>query len=137
MAEITGDVLFVCPARRAARQLVQAGVPTYLYHFSQIPLPYQAVPFLQSTHTAEIAFVFHNPILGIKLFGDDIALSEAMMRYWTRFAGTADPNGGSDVTWAPTRKRKITIWGWRPRSWQAAISNSRPATTGMRPYREA
>ncbi len=55
-------------------------------------------------HSFEIPYVFHSfdkleihpPVVPT---ADELALSAMMNRYWTRFAKTGDPNGGTDPNW--------------------------------------
>jgi para-nitrobenzyl esterase len=96
--ELTGDWAFVCPARRAARSLSSAGVTVYLYTFDQEPFE-PLIPDLGVFHSSEIPFVFGNNFFLNKVSEEGAPISEAMMRYWTRFATTGDPNGGDDVFW--------------------------------------
>jgi para-nitrobenzyl esterase len=102
LAEVLGDLAFVCPTRRMARLV--AGVNTepaaYLYHFTREP-SFSALPFLGAFHAAEIPFVFGTgPAMG-GLNEEEQALSRAMMGYWTRFAATGNPDGGEAPAWAP------------------------------------
>ena len=99
LAQLESDAYFTCPARRAARILAKAGVPVYRYQLTR-PLDVGVLASLGATHAAELPYVFGNndPVQG----GVDdrgAPLREAMMRYWTRFAAVADPNGGSDPVW--------------------------------------
>jgi para-nitrobenzyl esterase len=71
-----------------------------MYNFD-IPVPAAAVPagiFLGATHGAELTSVFGtSPLFAADAAGK--AASEQIQRYWTNFARTGDPNGGSDPTW--------------------------------------
>ena len=40
---------------------------------------------------------------------EDFALSELMMRYWTNFAATGDPNGEGLPQWEPFDERRLTL----------------------------
>jgi len=108
MAEALGDAAFVCPARRLARTLSEAGAPTFLYHFVHAPIAYLAFPFYRATHTAEIPFVFGNYPLGLKFPATELGLNGAASGYWRRFAEKGDPSGGTDPAWPAY----ATIWSW-------------------------
>ncbi|MCC6747028.1 MAG: carboxylesterase family protein [Deltaproteobacteria bacterium] len=99
IADLLGDVGFVCPTRRTARAAVAGGVSsTYLYHFTQPP-SFALVPFLAVFHTAELPFVFQNPGGAKPLTAEEQQLARSMLGYWTRFAATGDPNGGGAPAW--------------------------------------
>jgi para-nitrobenzyl esterase len=62
---------------------------------------------LRAFHTAELYFVSGNFHLvsyaGVPYTPStaELALSNEIMEYWTRFAATGDPNGGTAVQWLP------------------------------------
>jgi para-nitrobenzyl esterase len=99
IAQAESDALFACPTRRAARALVKAGVATFRYHFVRKPDNGIAAAF-GATHGADIPFMFGNDDSTLGGVSDaGMPLREAMMRYWSRFAATGDPNGAPDLTW--------------------------------------
>ena len=98
------DTAMALPARRQARWLHQHGFQSHLYHFTRIP-PWEAGERLGSHHTAEIPYVFG---AGVR-YGwfdaeadwpeTDRVLIDRIMRYWTNFAATGDPNGADLPDW--------------------------------------
>jgi para-nitrobenzyl esterase len=111
-AAVITDATFTCPVYLAASASAQVGSPVYLYRFMQpVESPYypESAPF----HGAEVAFLFAGPthpfIAGQAVQApfeeshspDEVALSDEMVRYWTRFAASGDPNGGEDPDWPP------------------------------------
>jgi para-nitrobenzyl esterase len=94
------DAAFTCPARRVARALTGAGVPTYRYHFAHVPES-ALIMGLGSFHSSEIPFVFGNATALEPNTPTDAEtpLSKAMMGYWGRMAKAADPNGAGAVAW--------------------------------------
>lgn len=100
LAEVSGDAFFVCPARRTARAAAAAGAPVYLYAFERVP-ENGLIADGGAFHAAEIPFVFGIDEFPLGKVGESgRELSDAMMRYWTRFAATGDPNGpGGDPAW--------------------------------------
>ena len=95
------DAIFSCPMLRAA-QALSAGGPVYSYEFSdpkapQIFLP--PVPDFEyaAAHASEIQYLFTLP--KSTLSTDQKALSDQMVKYWTNFAKTGDPNGTGLPTW--------------------------------------
>jgi len=107
LAEVSGDALFVCPARRAARGAAAAGAPVYLYSFEREP-EQAAFAGLGVFHSAEIPFVFGIDSFPLGLAGaSGQGVAAAVQGMWTRFAATADPNGpnGSDGPAWPTFDR--------------------------------
>lgn len=95
-----GDAAFVCATRRQARAFAAAQAPTYLYHFTHDPGA-SLLGELGAFHSAEIKFVLGNPgqLQPGALDGDELALSQAMMGYWSRLADKGDPNGEGAFEW--------------------------------------
>jgi para-nitrobenzyl esterase len=101
------DFVFACPGRVAAQQL-SANKPTYEYEFSDqnapsllLPIP-PADPTFQyhAAHASELQFIWDLPTpMGKELTSDEQALKATMVKYWTQFAKTGDPNGGGNPMW--------------------------------------
>ncbi|MCU0662107.1 MAG: carboxylesterase family protein [Myxococcota bacterium] len=97
-AELIGDAFFVCPARRTARLLSRAGIPTYLYSFERGADP-PNLPQLGVCHVLELMFVFgHDTSMGA-IGEKGRALANAMGDYWSNFARKGDPNTGASFSW--------------------------------------
>ncbi len=76
--------------------------PAYRYRFDLVPPPDPARPNRFGVfHSDDIEYVFGNldSRKGIAWTPADRAMSEEMMSYWSNFAKTGDPNGGSLVKW--------------------------------------
>jgi para-nitrobenzyl esterase len=105
------DSGFACPAVSTDADLVAAGVPVYAYEFSDphppIPAPIAADPYLPpplTGHAAELVYVFQAPLddgaVSPSMFtADQLALSTQMLKYWTNFATTGNPNGDGLSNW--------------------------------------
>ena len=94
LARLVGDVEYVCEARRVARLIARTKTRVFLYSFD-----YEVDPVLPDrvAHGFEVNFVFGNnfgpPLFAPYVLGPaDLALSQAIGSYWTRFAATGDPN---------------------------------------------
>ena len=89
-----------CGAEIAAARHSASGNLTWEYHFEQ-SLPGKEPVGAQ--HSYELPYVFGNFLKGGLLggtFGDsDRALSNVIMKYWTNFAKTGNPNGQSLPNW--------------------------------------
>lgn len=96
LTDLTTDLYFTCPARFAARRMARAGAPAWLYHFTRV-LP--GGERLGAYHAAEIGYVFDTREPWLPAAAEDAALTDAMMRYWVRFAATGDPNGDGLPLW--------------------------------------
>lgn len=100
-----GDLLtdwqFTCPSRRVARLVAPSQAdPVYRYFFTQV-LDSETYESLGSFHALELFYAFQH-ISNIPDYTpttDDLALEGAMSGYWTRFAGTGDPNGDGAESW--------------------------------------
>lgn len=102
IAELIGDTLFVCPTVNAVNAIATKQDDVFLYYFTHVPSFTSLMPFLQSTHTAELPFVFGNPLIdGLNLKNEEAELSTKMMTYWTTFASSGTPNATSNtlLTW--------------------------------------
>ncbi|HEX4352668.1 MAG TPA: carboxylesterase family protein [Polyangiales bacterium] len=101
------DIVFACPSRAAAIQF-SANATTYKYEFSDENAPEGLLPTPPSdpgfkygaAHASEIQFLFNTPApAGQMLSTDEQALSTTMVKYWTQFAKTGDPNASGNPTW--------------------------------------
>jgi para-nitrobenzyl esterase len=99
--------VFACPSRAAAIQL-SANKPTYVYEFSDenapellLPVPPADPTFkYRAAHASELQFVWDLPTpSGLALTADEQALSATMVKYWTQFAKTGDPNVTGGPAW--------------------------------------
>ena len=104
MMALRTDQRMTLPARTQARWLCDAGLEAYFYFFTRVP-PWKAGETLGAHHGAEIAYIFGGGIkcgqfnANAELSETDSALTQALMRYWTNFATTGDPNGSGLPHW--------------------------------------
>ena len=99
LSDAVTDLLFTCPARRAARALAGQGMPLFRYFFPHTR-ELDIYASLRAFHSAEIPFVFHT--LGgttDQASAGELGLADAMSGYWARFAGAHNPNGGTATAW--------------------------------------
>lgn len=94
LVQLVGDVEYVCEARRLARLVEATRTPVFLYSFEHEIDP--VVPD-RVVHGMELNFVFGNnfgpPLFASYAFGAaDVALSNAMGGYWSRFMTSGSPN---------------------------------------------
>jgi para-nitrobenzyl esterase len=97
------DAIFACNSRRAAGLLSQH-VPTYQYEFND---PHAPQPFFPSVsfptgayHAAELQYLFTLARGARPVFTpDQVALSQTMVGYWTRFAWAGNPNSPRTPDW--------------------------------------
>jgi carboxylesterase type B len=110
-----GEGMMNCPSRQSARYFSspnrQGGpAPTYLYFYQHyLWLMENVVDPVKETvlneppfgvmHASELVMVwkFDLALWGV---GED-ALAKLFVNYWTRFAATGNPNGGTDPVWTP------------------------------------
>jgi para-nitrobenzyl esterase len=102
------DFVFACPSRAAARQFA-SNSPTYVYEFSDqnapelfLPVP-KAEPSFQyhAAHASELQFLWNLQLSTstVPLTSDEQALSATMIKYWTQFAKSGDPNSFGSPLW--------------------------------------
>lgn len=91
-------------------KLLSKWVPLYAYQFDYQNAPYYFpdMPGFQplAAHTIDIQFLFpmwHGGILGLgkPLTAAETALSDQLVAFWTRFAGSGNPNGSGNAPWPP------------------------------------
>lgn len=98
---LTTDARFVCPSRSIARAAdLGQDEPVYRYFFTHALDSTRAREY-GAYHALELFFVFHTltQVPGFTPSARELALSEAMVGYWTRFAATGDPNGDNAPVW--------------------------------------
>ena len=95
LADLLGDLAFVCTARRSARAVVASGQAAYVYHFTVEP-SFSLLKWLKAYHSAEIPFVFGS---AQSLTKDEETLSLRMMGFWSSFAQIGTPNHPKTNDW--------------------------------------
>jgi para-nitrobenzyl esterase len=88
------DTMYRCPVVVQLAWHAGAGNPGYEYQFDRAAPGREAAG---ATHGAEVSYVFGN--LGANYAAPDREISAAMQQYWTNFAKSGDPNGGSLPKW--------------------------------------
>ena len=98
------DGIFACSARNGDA-LLSKFTTTYAYEFNdenapphQSDLPGLTFP-LGAFHSAELQYLFNIGFFQ-ELDAAQLQLSAAMVSYWTNFAVSGDPNGGTLPTWS-------------------------------------
>lgn len=100
----TRDALYGWTAERLARKQAAIGVPSYLYLFDH-GYPAEEAAGLHGFHASELPYVFGTfgatPPLWPKIPDTprEIALSDAMLDYWTSFARTGRPQAAHAPDW--------------------------------------
>jgi para-nitrobenzyl esterase len=95
------DGIFACSARNGD-ELLSNFTNTYAYEFNDENAPPQPSPFsfpLGAFHGAEVQYLFDVGFF-FELNAAQQQLSQAMVGYWTNFAVSGNPNGGSLPTWS-------------------------------------
>jgi para-nitrobenzyl esterase len=93
------DLLFICPARLGTRALAMHQPNVYVYHFTH-ELDPRLYNYLGAFHALELNFVFNTFSLpGHTPTNRELQLADNMLRYWTNFAKTGDPNGQQLPRW--------------------------------------
>ena len=94
------DAIFACPMLRTAQGLAATG-SVYAYEFNDPKAPqlYVQLPNFDfgAAHASEIQYLFTLPRSA--LAPDQQALAAQMVKYWTNFAKTGDPNSADLPAW--------------------------------------
>jgi len=107
IAEIKGDMNFVCPAVKSSESLAKGGNKVFFYYFTKTPegIVHSLLSMLGnviglvpgSYHASEIPYVFGTEsMLGV-LQGNSVELSHNMMSYWKYFIHTGNPNHNEEM----------------------------------------
>jgi para-nitrobenzyl esterase len=104
LARLTGDVEFVCEARRIARVMHHDGAPVYVYSYEY---PVDPVNPGRAFHGLDTNLLFGNNFAAPSnhvLTPADLVIYDAMSTFWRRFIETGNPNPrGAPVQWPPYR----------------------------------
>jgi len=109
LATLETDGYYACPERNSVRLLSQF-VKTWAYEFNDEHAPTLLAPAdpagisAGSYHTSELQYLFNlnTRFTGVNPFTpDQEQLSAAMIKYWTQFAATGDPNFANLPVWLP------------------------------------
>jgi para-nitrobenzyl esterase len=99
LAQLTGDVEYVCETTRLAELVARTLTPVYLYSFEYVIDGLASNPSNRVIHGLDTNFVFGNDFGAPDnrvLNAADRAFASSMGAYWTRFAAHGDPNSASD-----------------------------------------
>ncbi|HKU37992.1 MAG TPA: carboxylesterase family protein, partial [Polyangiales bacterium] len=103
LGELGTDAIFACPSRQLARSMI-AYVPMYLYEFSDQNAPQDVLPPVSfpygAYHGAEVQYLLDSQDGAAAFTSAQTSLANHMKNYWTQFAKTGNPNGGTSPAWA-------------------------------------
>lgn len=97
IARLVTDVSISEPDRALARLHTKLGQPTFVYHFSYVPIAQRATSF-GLAHGGEISYVFNNPRAG-GFDEEGKTIAAAANKYWAAFAKTGDPGAAGGPKW--------------------------------------
>ncbi|XP_070551022.1 acetylcholinesterase-like [Ptychodera flava] len=94
LSQMTGDELFVCPTDLSARAYSEAGSKVYRYFMTHVPATsVWPMPWSGAAHAEDIQFVFGYHFLNYTIMPqDEVNMTLQIMKYWTNFAKTGNPN---------------------------------------------
>jgi para-nitrobenzyl esterase len=97
---VTTDGLHLCPSRRFARAISeQQGEPLFRFLYTHAFDNDPALHALGPAHVFEVPFLFSFSKAVYMPSAAEVALSNAMVGYWSRFALAGDPNHTDATTW--------------------------------------
>jgi len=102
LGAIGTDAVFACNGRLATKLLTAGGNTVYAYEFNDPTAPQTLSGTLSfktaAAHTSELQYLFS--MGGASTFtAAQKSLSDTMVGYWSRFARTGNPNGGTAPGW--------------------------------------
>jgi len=98
IARLVTDQSISEPDRALARLHAKVGQPTFVYHFSYVPMSMRDQSF-GLPHGGEIQYVFNTPRQGGSFDEEGKTIAEAANKYWTAFAKTGDPDAAGGPQW--------------------------------------
>ncbi|XP_013780687.2 acetylcholinesterase-like [Limulus polyphemus] len=91
--KIVGDYHFTCSVNDFAHHYAEAGNEVYMYYFTHRSSVNPWPRWMGVMHGDEIPFIFGEPLNpALTYTKEEKLLSKKMMRYWTNFAKTGNPN---------------------------------------------
>lgn len=96
-----GDAWFICGNRYTVRSMVDKAATVYAFEFNDptapgvVPPTYDPYMPLLAAHGTDLSYIFRTGNLN----STQLALSEKMLKYWTNFAKTGNPNASGLPTW--------------------------------------
>lgn len=95
--DMMGDEIFGMNVRYTLERAEADSLPAYAYTWNRVPPGKKQT--IGAFHSAELPFVFDTsePIMGYS--DEDEILTQQMVRYWTNFAKTGNPNGSGLPNW--------------------------------------
>ncbi|XP_002730483.1 cholinesterase-like [Saccoglossus kowalevskii] len=108
---MVGDYNIICPANQFATSYARVQQTVYKYYFTQVSSNSPWRDWLGSLHGDEIAYVFGIPLdISTGFSTQEIQLSRKIMKYWTNFAKTGNPNTGDEwPVYTPTSKEYLIL----------------------------
>ena len=97
VARLVTDEL-ISEGDRALARLHSKAAPTWVYHFSYVPMAARATA-LGLAHGGEISYVFGTPRGNIPFDPEGATISKAANAYWVAFAKTGDPDSAGGPAW--------------------------------------
>ena len=102
VARLVTDESISEPDRALARAHTKLGLPTFVYHFSYVPITLRDKSF-GLAHGGEISYVFNTPRSGANWDDEAKGISLAANKYWTAFAKHGDPGTAGGPKWPAWR----------------------------------
>lgn len=97
LVQVTTDAFFGCQARLSARAAAngQTDAPVYRYLFARAPVPIRG-----AFHGVELPYVFQKAReLTATPAAEDLAVEATLLRLWTGFAASGNPDDGVTTPW--------------------------------------
>jgi para-nitrobenzyl esterase len=118
LSAIWTDSSWTCTALDTDQSL-SSQVPTYAYEFADEKAPWASDGTTPSFptgafHAAELQYLFDDEQFTGPLSAEQQKLSDQMIKYWTNFARTGNPNGGGTPPWprfGADQARELTTGG--------------------------
>jgi para-nitrobenzyl esterase len=100
-AAVFGDAGFICGNRYTVRSMVANAATVYAFEFNDptapgvVPPTYNPYMPELAAHGTDLSYIFRTG----NLDATQLALSEKMLKYWTNFAKSGNPNAAGLPTW--------------------------------------
>ncbi|XP_070551708.1 acetylcholinesterase-like [Ptychodera flava] len=123
LSQMNGDEMFVCPTDLSARAYSEAGSKVYRYFMTHVPdSSFWPMPWSGAAHGEDIQFVFGYHFINFTIMQqEEIDMTLQIMKYWTNFARTGNPNLPSNDESKDEEWALFTVPGLAYKDWSVGM----------------
>ncbi|KAF5303035.1 hypothetical protein FQR65_LT08364 [Abscondita terminalis] len=128
--KVIGDQFFTCSTNDFADAYAESDNSVYVYHYMQKSDKHYWPKWSGTLHADEVAFVFGEPMVKDRGYSrEEVQFSKRLMKYWSNFAKTGNPNKPSDISrcnWPAYKLNKRTYINLEANRCSTGVGGLRP-----------